>query len=196
MLKIVMKCQYYRQAKSLFSSLYPKSSFRDDLAVRCTHSSLDPPQGSHWLWRMTEALSVSVAYLRSCRSSFFLACFEPISFCLAQTVVALVGETEVQVSQHWASLILSTSHARTMLFDFWGAGVWVRREQGNPPKIIWLIPVQKRNSLDILEVFVITKKISQACLTRSFVSYNKLCAHFRIDLFWYCPLVSSAVHRD
>jgi len=113
-------------------------------------------------------------------ASFSLA-FEPISFCLAQTVGALLGETEVQGC-------LSTEPPSSpappiMLFDFWGAGVWVRSGQGNPPKTTWLIPVREWNYLAILEVFVITKKISQASLTRSFVSYNKLCAHFRINLF-------------
>lgn len=52
------------------------------------------------LLHVTEALLVSVTHLQDCRSRFFFACFEPDSSCLAQTKVALVGETEVQVSQH------------------------------------------------------------------------------------------------
>lgn len=68
----------------------------------------------------------------------------------------------------------------------------MRRGQGNPPKIIWLIPVQNWNSLVVLKVLVITKKISQASLTISFVSSSKQCSHFRIELFSYGPLVGSA----
>lgn len=56
MLKTGMKCQCYRQTKNLFACLYPKQRVRHDLAVRCIYSC----EGSPWLWRALEALSVSM----------------------------------------------------------------------------------------------------------------------------------------
>lgn len=65
---------------------------------------------------------------------------------------------------------------------FWGS-----RRTRESSKNYLLIPVQKWNSFGILEVFVITKKISPASLSRSFAPYSKLCAPFSLDLSWCFP---------